>query len=428
MKYTKIYLIALIILFTGCNSNSSSKQLPDTKTWSTPEPFFQSSGYSVTEIDSQGNIIIVTWHYNNNNGHYELIRHESRGNIWCEAELISNVPNQSYNPVYKPVVAMDNNGNAIIVWYQTGEVALIITEFRNGFWSPPRVLSYLDAGSSGHSVAMNDLGHAIIVWETNNTIYKTESMDGDWSTPEPVATGYYVRSPEVRINAEGNGVLIWREDYNATLVSSELVQGVWNTPKTVGTTESVLYDVEMDESGNAIVVWMNQNDTGTNAQIYMNELKSNVWSGPKSVSMDGVHTINPNLALSANGNAIITWQQLMGTAYQIYRIELMDGYWDTPVPVSSAGIESVNPLAKIDKNGNAILVWNEKNGSSWQLMMSQLIQGSWTDGEYFTSSDNTLNPINYDMDMNCNGEAVFVWGQSDNDTWYEYRSLYNQLR
>ena len=416
----------MLFVLTGCNTGSNtdtSLNIPVEKNWSSPVPFLQSGGHSTAAMDNQGNIIIVTWDYNESNSHYELIRHEFRDGVWVGPELISNIPNQPYNAAYNPTVSMDNNGNAIIIWYQTGDAALIITEYRGGSWSSPRALSSLVRVSGGHSIAMNDLGSAFIVWQSNNNIYRSEWIDGVWSSPVSMSTDS-IKGPKIKINNKGNGVIIWLENNYDTIVSSELVRGEWSLPKNIGITNAISSpNLGIDSNGNAIVVWEKSVGPGLR-QIYKNEFKNSLWTGEQAVSADGISGYYPSMAMSENGNAVVAWRQLFNSTTQIYRREYVNGDWSAPSPVSLAGINSRNPFVQMDPSGNAILVWNEENGASWQVMMSQLSNGAWSDGEYFTISDNTLNVVNYDIDINLNGEAIFVWGQSDNGIWYEYRSQY----
>ncbi len=429
--HSKIILVQFVLLFlAGCNGGSNNGQSPQVMSplgWDTPVPFFQSGGYSRTAMDNQGNIIIVTWHYNSNNSHYEIIRDEYRNNTWSGPVVISSIPSQPYSSAYRPSVTMDNNGNAIIVWEQWLSNSLIITEYRNGVWSTPRIFNNLNNISGRHSVAMNDQGYAVIAWESNNTIYNSEYINGFWSGPMQIsAANKDVNDPIVKINDIGNGIIVWSEDNFMSIASSELVQGVWSVPNTIGSTGNNITtpDLGMDSNGNAIVVWEKSVGTGLR-QIYKNEFNNNTWSGEQSVSTSGVFVINSDLALSANGNAVITWQQTNNNVYQIYQTSYTNGNWDTPMPVSLAGIRSINPYIKMDSNGDAILVWNEDNGTNMQVMMSQLIGGSWTNNSYFTISGNSLNPVVFDIDMNSSGNAIFVWGQSDSGTWFEYRSQYH---
>lgn len=392
--------------------------------WSGNESFHQGGGDSTVAMDNQGNAIVVTWDFNESNRHYELTRYEFRDGVWSLPVLISDIPGQPYNPAYDPVISMDNNGNAIIIWEQTVDAALIVTEYRNGAWSIPKVLGTLVRTSGGHSLAMNDVGNAIVVWETNDTIYKSELLNGNWSLPEEVSTGFSADNPKIAIDNNGNGVMLWSEGNNSSIYSSELIEGEWNLPKLVGVMNTIGFaQLAMDENGNAIAVWEQSIGSGLR-QIYKNEFRDKRWIGSEAVSEDGVTVFDPNLAMSKNGNAIITWQQDYNSIWQIYRREYINGSWVMPSPVSPAGIMARNPYAQMDSYGGAILVWNEENGTSWQVMISQLANGEWSDNDFFTISDNTFNAVIFDISMNTSGEALFVWDQSDNSIWYQYRSHY----
>ena len=88
---------------------------------------------------------------------------------------------------------MDNNGNAIIVWYQSdgSDYQVFKSEYRDGSWTNPANLNdniSPDLGDATHpKVAMDDNGNAIIVWYqndgSNSQIYKSEYRDGSWTNP-----------------------------------------------------------------------------------------------------------------------------------------------------------------------------------------------------------------------------------------------------
>ncbi len=395
-------------------------------TWSTPDQFIQSAGYSKTAMDNQGNVIIVNWNYNYSNGHYEIIKEEMRDNTWNEPKIISEIAGQAYRPAYNPSVAMDNNGNAIIAWEQWTDDSIVMTEYRNGNWSEPLIFdAHSDVSSA--ALAMNDAGNAIIVWERNNNIYKSEYYNETWSSPESISDDNYARSPQVAIDNNGNGVIVWFHFTGMAtenkLFSSELVNGTWNSPKVISVDgkDPDSFDLAMDDNGKAIVVWGQIN---TEYQIYKNEFGNGSWIGPEAVSQDGIPTYAPHLAISSNGNAIIVWQQSNNNTWQIYRNEYVNGIWDIPSPISPSGIDVRMPYVDMDVHGNAILVWNQKDGSNWQVIMKHLFDGEWSDNTLFATSDNTLNPVMYDIAMNYSGDAIIVWEQSINAIWYQFKSQY----
>jgi uncharacterized protein YheU (UPF0270 family) len=126
--------------------------------------------------------------------------------------------------VGSPQVAMDNNGNAIIVWKQVdGNVSQVFkSEYRNGQWTHPADLSdniSLDGYSAKYpQVAMDDNGNAIIVWQqsdgSNEQIFKSEYRNGQWTHPADLSDnispdGMGVGSPQVAMDDNGNAIIVW---------------------------------------------------------------------------------------------------------------------------------------------------------------------------------------------------------------------------
>jgi hypothetical protein len=134
-------------------------------------------------MDDNGNAIIV-WRQNDSNGYSQIFKSEYRNGIWTNpASLADNISPDGQN-AYDPQVAMDNNGNAIIVWYQSdGAVYQIFkSEYRNGAWINPSSLADNISPDGQHAfypqVAMDNNGNAIIIWYqsdgANDQIFKSE--------------------------------------------------------------------------------------------------------------------------------------------------------------------------------------------------------------------------------------------------------------
>jgi hypothetical protein len=78
---------------------------------------------------------------------------------------------------FSPDVAMDNNGNAIIVWKQFDGLhnQIFKSEYRSGLWTHPANLSdnISPDGTTCYypEVAMDDNGNAIITWSQTDGSY-----------------------------------------------------------------------------------------------------------------------------------------------------------------------------------------------------------------------------------------------------------------
>src|SRR6266571_3484647 len=55
--------------------------------WSNPEIFSQAT-YAKTAVDNNGNAIIVWWRYNNSNGHYEIVMSQLKSGTWSDPSVI----------------------------------------------------------------------------------------------------------------------------------------------------------------------------------------------------------------------------------------------------------------------------------------------------------------------------------------------------
>jgi hypothetical protein len=150
-------------------------------------------------MDSNGNAIIV-W-YQSDGTNLQIFKSEYREGAWHNsASLSSNTSTARQQLVAKegvtiifdsviispngqdatfPQVAMDNKGNAIIVWSQSdGAVYQIFkSEYRNGAWINPSSLAD-NISPDGQSafypqVAMDNNGNAIIVWyQPDGAVYQ----------------------------------------------------------------------------------------------------------------------------------------------------------------------------------------------------------------------------------------------------------------
>jgi hypothetical protein len=239
-------------------------------------------------MDNNGNAII-TWEQDDGNNNQIFIS-EYRNGAWTHpGDLSDNISVDGVFARYADV-AMDDNGNAIITWEQSA--AIFKSEYRNGAWTHPVDLNdkiFPDAIQAWDShVAMDNNGNAIITWEqddgSNKQIFKSEYRNGAWTHPGDLND---------KISPDGG------EAYDP--------------------------DVAMDNNGNAIITW--EQDDGSNKQIFKSEYRNGAWTHPgdlsDKISPDGGDVYEPDVAMDDNGNAIITWDQDDGNPLnnQVYMSE-----------------------------------------------------------------------------------------------------------
>jgi len=368
--------------------------------------------------------------------------------------LTDNISPDGQNAV-SAQVTMDNNGNAVIAWEQSdgSNLQVFMSEYRSGSWTHPSGLTdnISPDGQDGFSqkVAMDNNGNAIIAWKqndgTNDQIFKSEYRSGSWTHPSNLTDnispdGQAARFSQVAMDNNGNAIVVWRQNdgSNHQLFKSEYRSGSWTHPSNL--TDNISPDgqstynpqVAMDDNGNAIIIWL-QSD-GSNNQIFKSEYRSGSWTHPSNltdnISPDGQDADYPQVAMDNNGNAVIVWEQSDGTNDQIFKSEYRSGTWTHPSGlsdnISPDGQNAVTVQAAMDDNGNVLISWEQSDGSNNQIFMSEYRSGSWThpSGLSDNISPDGQNADDSHIAMDNNGNAVIVWRQSDSSNNQIFMSEY----
>jgi len=399
-------------------------------------PDVQDAWFPQVAMDKNGNAIIV-WSQSDG-ANSQIFKSEYRNGVWHHPVSLSDNISPDGQDAGNPQVAMDNNGNAIIVWRQYNNIYK--SEYRNGAWHHPANLSdkinpppSSDAGGTLHlervpgnpMVAMDNNGNAIIVWmqsemelissmngvetfKSYSQIFKSEYRNGVWTHPASIADNISLNladafKPQVAMDDNGNAIIVWYQDYSTNVLchniypcsydrifKSEYRNGIWTHPANLS--DSISPDgqwaeypqVAMDNNGNAIIVW-SQSD-GTNSQIFKSEYRNSTWTNPANlsdnISPDGQRAEYLQVAMDNNGNVIIVWQQSDGIRKQIFKSEYRNGVWHNPANLSdnisldgqdpsTSYLLEYPPQVAMNNNGNAIIVWQQSDGANWQIFKSE---------------------------------------------------------
>lgn len=472
-----VFLICVLILLNGCSSESDE---PATKSWHYPSsltdnvsPDGQDAQAPRVAMDNRGNTIIVWVQSDGTNN--QLFKSEYRNDFWTNpANLADNISPDGQD-ASKPQVAMDNNGNAIVVWKQSdGSSSRIFkSEYRNKKWTNPASLSDFIGTGSNPQVAMDNNGNAIVVWEDTDYIFISEYRNNIWTNKYidagPMNAMWQIIfmalgiewHPQVAMNNSGNAVIVWQHVYlygdnNVTfnIPKIEFKNDAWTSPEmlTNNISDPPQFtnnpQVAIDNNGNAVVVW--EQSDGTNGQIFKSEYRGGTWTNPANlsdpISPTGQVAFSPQVKMDNNGNAIIVWSQSDGANNQIFKSEYRNGVWKNPASLAdniSPDGQDANPYqeasVRMDNNGNAIITWEQFDGTNWQIFKSEYRGGAWTNPanlsdhispagqDAYSLSDNQFPfPVfhNPQVAMADNGNAIIVWSQSDGTNYKIFKSEY----
>jgi len=428
------------------------------KAWSGPSSLSDSispegTGASNPQVamDDNGNTVIV-WKQYDGSGKHQVYKSEYRNGAWTHpADLADNISSDGAGAALDPQVAVNNSGDAVIVWQSVWD-NIFKAEYLNGTWTSPENLT--DNISPDGTLlayppraAMDDNGNAVIVWRQadgsgNYQVYKAEYRNGVWTIPSspadsisPDGTLVY-DSPQVAMNNNGNAIIVWTQSdgSNYQVYKSEYHNGAWTHPADLADnispdgTDAFTPQVAMDDNGNAIIVWQQKDNSGYQ-QIYKAEYRNGTWTYPADLtdklSTDGTGAFAPRAAMDDNGNAVIVWTQYDGSAnynYQIYKAEYRNGAWTLPADltdnISPDGTDASVSRVAMDDNGNAIIVWQQKDNSGYQqIYKAEYRNGAWTAPQSLLDRESVnlygTDASNPDVAMDDNGNAIIVWQQAD---------------
>jgi len=201
------------------------------------------------------------------------------GNGWRNPELIET------DPVFSsanPQVAMDDAGNAMVVWQRADGIfadSIWARRYVAGAgWDTAEALEAAAGGAHQQRIAVNAAGDAIAVW-TQTDEFDTPGIwanryvaDSGWSGPELIVwvTDTFAQDPQVAINDAGVAFAVWsQQDDSADGVTHiwagrYIPNSGWNSAQLIESETiefAFLPQVFVDAAGEATVVWMQEDDT-----------------------------------------------------------------------------------------------------------------------------------------------------------------------
>ncbi len=220
--------LAVWVQFDGLrDSIVSNRYDAGTKTWGTEELIeFDDAGDANTPqlaFDNNGNALAV-WSMSDGTRTSIWSNRYVAGTGWGTEELIET---DDAGNAFDPQVAIDANGNALVVWYQSDGTRLNIYSNRyiaGTGWGTAELIETDNAGPAADpQVAFNANGNALAVWAqgdgTFDNIWSNRYIAGiGWGTAELIETDNAgdASNPQVAIDANGNALAVWHQ-FNGTI-------------------------------------------------------------------------------------------------------------------------------------------------------------------------------------------------------------------
>ncbi len=354
-----------------------------------------STGYNPTLVTDENNhaLAITTDAFTN-----DILTYYFINNNWI------NIPYSGPQGSYS--VAMEPSGAAIM---QVFDGATVTTYSFNGTAWTTLSPNPLDATAvNGGEVALLGPGQGLTAWADAGTNVVASFLTGSmWGTPTTLGSG--TNSISVAYSANGTAVVAW--DDGVDVYASNYNGSIWSLVPTLITTNATLIDLGIDANGNALILLRDDITSNLVASNY----NGATWLPVVTIGLgpDLFYSDQP-LAMAANGTAVAVWQH-NNTFFEIYDkyYSVFNGTSWGPAVLFASGFDGPSPAVSIDDNGNALIIYGINAESSAQVLLGQLSAGGAFSSSlaYQLSRDNLAG---VSVAVANNGFSVLGWAEFNN--------------
>jgi len=326
---------------------------------------------------------------------------------------------------FSPQVAFNPTGTGIIVWTRsdgTNDRIQAVTRSSTGVLGSVLTLSDPLRNAETAQVAIDGNGNAIVVWErfdgTNERIQEVQissvGVVGPVQTLSP--TGGDAFDPQVAVDGNGNALVVWSR-FNSVQVVDKIQAVSVSAGGVVGTVQGLSAapgdaeapQVGVDSSGNAVVVW--QHFDGSHERVQgRTRSSSGVLGTIKDLSVSGFDSFAPQVAVNPTGSGLVDWARFSSVC-NCDRIQLVPfssaGTVGTVQTISNTGADDEEPQIGIAANGNGVAVWSSFKASQENVFgRTRTAAGTLGSIQQLSTSGLAFSP---QVAVNGNGNALADW-------------------
>lgn len=369
----------------GANWNIWANRYAAGSGWDTAQLIETNNSGSASDAqvaaDAAGNAVAV-WYQHDGTRYNVWANRYAAGSGWGTARLLET--NDSGDAIY-PSVAVDAMGDAVAAWSQHDGTRNNVWANRytpGSGWATAQLLETDNAGgASGAQVALDPNGNAIAVWYQSDgavdNIWANRYAAGTgWGTAQLIETadGGDGQDAQVAMDGAGNAVAVWvqwdgaRENAWSNLYSP--ITG-WGTPQLIeadNNNDAEFPQLALDAAGNAVVVWV-QWDSSV-YDIWANRYTPDSgWGTAQLAETDSLRdAVQPQVGADAAGNAVVVWIQYDGAMDSIDANRWVEAYPPAislyaPLEGASTNRSTVwvlgttEPGARVSVSGVSAFVW-----------------------------------------------------------------------
>ena len=328
-------------------------------------------------VDKWGNIHVV-WEEYLTESNNEIMYRKYTAQGWSEK---INISNNSW-PSREPDVAVDEKGNAYIVWLDTFNtsgfkfsVAFREIDANGKMKEIKKILPQPGSNFRLPSIASSPTGDLQVVSYTHNyKVYGTHRENNQWSTPHRIhrpSAKFAGESAYVVWGKNGKFYGVWPEynpstdDAMTVYLASREIGKNWTIPDVVNATGDAQGHprIIVDEDGTIHVVWMDEEGSRFDIVYEKWDPQRKKWEMPLIVSNDGDLSNLPSLTKTAAGEIYVGW--VIGAWGHLknafYSIQDKNGNWNKSLSFLESGINNAyfTEFASGGPNDNVFFIYAE---------------------------------------------------------------------
>lgn len=292
-------------------------------------------------------------------------------NIWGTPTTLSDPMTDSVYSFTLTGVILDDSNEAISAWNGQNATQLEASQYVAPNWSDVQDIPGLSDNPANFLLIGSPSGNNLLMWASFSPILYLSNYNGSsWSSQEVTTDVFRTCIPLIAasMNVHDNSMLIWNNASTSGISSvpvSGTVLGSIQNFYAPAMNEMILYlAVALDNSGNAIAVWISQIGD-TTYQVITSRYTGGIWGTPLVLDTtdSGNAFANPSVAVDGKGNAYVVYEKddlsSNGTIYYNQYTSTSNSWLDASVLLSSPGVlSSKNPKVSMNELGGAAVVWS----------------------------------------------------------------------
>ncbi len=337
-------------------------------------------------IDRAGTAIVV-WQQTDGAGPSTIVRAAIRpaGGSFADPVTLSAAGTDSIHPR----IAMNPAGDAVVVWdHVVGQTAAVVQAAgrpAGGAFAAPLDVSAAGLTGALPHVALDDAGNATVVWTQTTAGGSTAQAatrpagGPTFSAPVDLSAIGQAGGARVATNGAGETVAVWEDVEAGTRFVQAAIRPpgeAFSAPVDVAPpgADAVEPQVGIDADGNAVAVWSRLDGATRRVQLATRP-RGGTFGPPGSLSPAGGEARAPRLAVSPGGDVVVAWQRSDAANTIVQAVARRAGAdFGATADLSAAGRDAVEPQVGIDADGDAVVAWLRSDG------MNTIVQAAGYDG------------------------------------------------